>query len=135
MTILFTGIQNFLEIINENWMTIFIIVGLIISLIRKLIKYLNMTDEEKIEIAKKQINEVILKLISDAELDYVEWNKAGSIKRSQVIKEIFEKYPILSKVANQEDIIKWLDETIDNALKTLREIIDENDNIAIGLSE
>ena len=84
------------------------------------------SDEEKIEIAKTQIKEIILKMISDAEVDYEEWNKAGSIKRSQVINEIFEKYPILSKVTNQSQIIDWIDQTIDESLKILREIVSNN---------
>ena len=121
-----TGIQNFLQIINDNWTTIIVIIGLVIAIIKKAKDYFSKSDEEKIEIAKKQIQETILKMISDAEVDYEEWNKAGSIKRSQVINEIFEKYPVLSKITDQEHIIKWIDETIDDSLKTLREIVSNN---------
>lgn len=120
------GIQNFLEIINENWTTIIVIIGLAIGTVNRIKKYINLTDDDKIEIAKTQISETILKLISDAENDYSEWKKAGSIKRSQVIEDIFIKYPILSKVADQTEIVKWIDDEIDNALETLREIIEEN---------
>ena len=120
------GIQNFLEIINENWTTIIVIIGLAIGTVNRIKKYINLTDDEKIEIAKTQISETILKLISDAESDYSEWKKAGSIKRSQIIEDIFIKYPILSKVADQTEIVKWIDDKIDNALETLREIIEEN---------
>ena len=120
------GIQNFLEIINENWTTIIVIIGLAIGTVNRIKKYINLTDDEKIEIAKTQMSETILKLISDAESDYSEWKKAGSIKRSQVIEDIFIKYPILSKVADQTEIVKWIDDEIDNALETLREIIEEN---------
>lgn len=121
-----TGIQNFLQIINDNWTTIIVIIGLVIAIIKKAKDYFSKSDEEKIEIAKKQIQETILKMISDAEVDYEEWNKAGSIKRSQVINEIFEKYPVLSKVTDQEQIIEWIDKTIDESLKTLREIVSNN---------
>ena len=120
------GIQNFLQIINDNWTTIMVVIGLIIAISKKAKNYLSKSDEEKIEIAKMQIQETILKMISDAEVDYEEWNKAGSIKRSQVINEIFEKYPILSKVTDQEQIIEWIDNTIDESLKTLREIVSNN---------
>lgn len=120
------GIQNFLEIINKNWTTIIVIIGLTIGIIDKIKKYITLSDDEKIEIAKAQISETILKLISDAESDYSEWKKAGSIKRSQVIEDIFIKYPILSKVANQDEIINWIDNEIDNALEILRKIIEEN---------
>lgn len=123
------GIQNFLEMINENWTTIIVIIGLAIGTVNRIKKYINLTDDEKIEIAKTQISETILKLISDAESDYSEWKKAGSIKRSQVIEDIFIKYPILSKVADQTEIVKWIDDEIDNALETLREIIEENNKV------
>lgn len=124
--VVLNGIKNFLEIIETNWTTIIVIIGLVIAIVKKAKSYFNKSDEEKIEIAKQQVKEIILKLISDAEVDYDEWKKAGSIKRSQVIKDIFIEYPILSKTVNQEDLIKWIDETIDDALVTLREIVKEN---------
>ena len=87
------GIQNFLQFINDNWTSIVIIVALIVSVVKKIIDLLNKSNDEKIYIVKKQIQETILKYITDAEIDYNEWTKAGSIKRSQVIREIFEEYP------------------------------------------
>ena len=68
----------------------------------------------------------MLKLITDAEVDYEEWNKAGSIKRSQVIGQIYKEYPILSKIVNQSELIEWIDNEINISLKTLREIIKQN---------
>ena len=120
------GIRNFLELANENWTTIIVIIGLVIAITKKGIVYFNKSDEEKIAIAKKQIQETMLKLITDAEENYDEWKQAGSIKRAQVIDELFANYPILSKVANQEDLIKWIDDVIDESLITLREIVENN---------
>ena len=71
-----------------------------------------------------------MKLISDAEEDYYYMTSAGSIKRSQVIKKIFEDYPVLSKVTDQETLIKWIDEIIDESLTTLREIVAVNEEKA-----
>ena len=121
-----TGIQNFLGIINNNWTTIMVIIGLIIAISKKAKDYFSKSDEEKIAIAKKQIQETMLRMITEAEISYEEWNKAGSIKRSQVIEEIFTNYPVLSKVINQEELIEWIDSEINNSLKTLREIVKEN---------
>ena len=120
------GVKNFLELVNENWTTIIVIIGLVIAVTKKAINYFSKSDEEKIAIAKKQIQETMLKLITDAEQDYEEWKQAGSIKRAQVIAELVANYPILSKVTNQEDLIKWIDDTIDEALVTLREIVETN---------
>lgn len=121
------GIKNFLSLINDNWTTILVIIGLALALWKKIESYSKLSTDKKIEIAKKQISENILKLITQAEKDYAEWEKAGSIKRSEVISEIYKEYPILTKVVNQEELVKWIDEQIDNALPTLRDIIKQNE--------
>lgn len=121
------GIKNFLSFINDNWTTILVIIGLALALWKKIESYSKLSTDKKIEIAKKQISENILKLITQAEKDYAEWEKAGSIKRSEVISEIYKEYPILAKVVNQEELVKWIDEQIDNALPTLRDIIKQNE--------
>ena len=121
------GIKNFLSLINDNWTTILVIIGLALALLKKIESYSKLSTDKKIEIAKKQISENILKLITQAEKDYAEWEKAGSIKRSEVISEIYKEYQILAKVVNQEELVKWIDEQIDNALPTLRDIIKENE--------
>lgn len=121
------GLKHFLSIINENWTTILVIIGLIIGLWKKIESYIGKSDEEKIAIAKKQIQQAMLKMITSAETDFVDWEKAGSIKRSQVIKQIYDEYPVLAKAIDQEALITWIDEEINNSLKTLREIIKENE--------
>lgn len=120
------GIKNFLSLINDNWTTILVIIGLTLALLKKIESYSKLSTDKKIEIAKKQISENILKLITQAEKDYAEWEKAGSIKRSEVISEIYKEYPIFAKVVNQEELVKWIDEQIDSALPELRKIIDAN---------
>ncbi len=123
-----TGAKNCLQFINNNWTMIVIIIGLIIAIAKKIQDYLNLSNADKITIAKAQISEIILKKISDAEEDYAEWTKAGSIKRSQVINEIFAEYPILSTVTEQNELVAWIDEQIDTALKTLRVIVENSAN-------
>lgn len=124
--VILDGIKNFLEFVNQNWTSIAVVIGLAIAVTKKVIDYFSKSDEEKIEIAKKQIRETMLKLITEAEQDYDEWKLAGSIKRAQVIDEIFANYPILSKVVDQKELIKWIDDTIDDSLVTLRKIVEEN---------
>ena len=120
------AIQNFLQLVNDNWTVIIVIIALLISIGKKAKEFFSKSDDEKIAIAKKQVQETMLKLITDAEIDCQDYKKAGSVKRAQVIEEIFEKYPILSKVTDQEALIAWIDETIDEALKTMREVFTEN---------
>lgn len=124
--IILDGITKFLTFINDNWLYITTIIGLALAVGNKVRDYLNKSNEEKIEIAKAQINEVMLMLVTEAECDWREWQKCGEVKRSQVIDQIFAMYPILSKVTNQEEIIAWIDESIDEALKTMRKIFEEN---------
>lgn len=120
------GLKNFLQFINDNWTTICVVLGLLIAIYSKIKSYLKLSRDEKISVAKTQIKETILRLVTEAESDYKEWIKAGSVKRAQVIEEIFLMYPVLSKVTNQDELITWIDETIDGALVTLRDIIAEN---------
>ena len=118
------GIKNFLQIINDNWVTICVIISLAISAFQKIKGFIQKSDAEKIAIAKKQIRETMLKMVSDAEADYDEWNKSGKIKRSQVIKEIYEMYPVLAKAVDQEELTAWIDAEIDASLGTLNTLIE-----------
>lgn len=120
------GVQNFLTLVNDNWTTIMVVIGLAIAVVRKAKTYFAKSDDEKVEIAKAQIRETILRMVTEAEIDYEEWNKAGSIKRSQVIGQIYADYPVLSKVVDQQALTAWIDETIDESLKTLREVVSNN---------
>ena len=119
------GIKHFLQLVNDNWTTILVIAGLAVAIWKKIQSYLAQSDEAKIEFAKKQISHVVLKMITDAETEYQQYSKAGEIKRSQVIKQIFADYPVLQKVVDQDELIRLIDEEINNALKTLREVIKE----------
>lgn len=123
---LLTSINNVLMFLNNHWTEITIGVGLVIVLIKKAKAFMKQSDEEKIQNALKQAKEIILKSVTKAEIDYGEWKKSGAIKRAQVLAEIFEKYPILSKVTDQETLIELLDSYIDEALETLRNIIATN---------
>ena len=121
-----TGLKNFLMFVYQNWTLICVCIGLVIGIYQKAKAFFDKSTDEQIAIAKKQIKEIMLKMVSEAEVDYDEWNKAGSIKRSQVIKKIFELYPILSKAIDQQDVVNWIDYQIDSSLETLAEVIKAN---------
>lgn len=121
-----TGLKNFLMFIYLHYVEIMVCIGLVIGIYHKIRSFLDKSQDEQIAIAKKQIKEIMLKMVSEAEVDYDEWNKAGSIKRSQVIKKIFELYPILSKAIDQQDVVNWIDYQIDSSLETLAEVIKAN---------
>lgn len=117
------GIRNFLELINNNWTTIMVVCGLCVSLYYKIMQFIKLSDDEKINQTKTVIKNVMLSLVSDAELNYSDWNKSGAIKRAEVINRIFTDYPILNKVTDKDKLISEIDSMLDESLKEMRNII------------
>ena len=64
MDIFLNGVKNFLQAINDNWTTIVVIAGMVVAIIKKVKSWMAKSDEEKIAIAKEQITNTILKLIT-----------------------------------------------------------------------
>ena len=127
--------KNILQWVYDNFAVIICCAGLMIGIYRKAKKYFTASDEEKkklfdesVEITKNKIRETMLKMVRESEDKYKDWVKAGSLKRAEVIAKIYDDYPILSQVVDQEALIKYIDNTIDEALVTLREILKENEN-------
>lgn len=126
------SVINWMVFLNEHWISVLVLIFLAIGIWKKTKDFMGKSEEEKKQIAneeikniKKQIMEVMLGLTSEEEIKYSEWIKAGAIKRAEVIKKVYEMYPALGTVANQDEIIAFIDEQIDEALKTLRKIIQE----------
>lgn len=117
------SLQNFLNFINNNLTSILVCIGLIIGIYNRVKAWLAKSDEEKIDFAIGAVRETMLKFVTKAEGDYADWNKAGSIKRAEVIDAIYKRYPILAKAVDQEALIKKIDEAIDAALPELEAII------------
>lgn len=130
------GIKNFLEYIVSNWATIVAIFGLAFAIYKKAEKTwldwqaksaaekeaaIKAAQDEAIEQAKYALAEIILKLVSDAEVAWRdEGGSLGEIKRSEVISACFEKYPILLTVTDKQEVIDYIDNLISQALETVR---------------
>lgn len=129
------AIIRLLTWIRDNWTAIVAIIGLCYAIYLKARKtwkdWQEMNEEQKqqelqkqIDIAWKLLGEVILSLVSQAEVDwYSEDGKLGQIKRSQVISEVFEMFPVLSYFTDQDELMAYIDSLIDNALIIVREKI------------
>lgn len=126
MDIILNGIYNFLSFIYTHWTMICAIIALATAIYHKVVAFMSKSKEERLNIAKAQIRVVMLRLVTEAENDYASWIAAGAVKRSQVIDQVFAMYPILSKISNQDEIIAWLDDVIDEALDSMREIFEKN---------
>ncbi len=123
------GIKVFLQFINDYWTSIMIIISILASIYVKVKTFMKKSKEERIVAAKMQIKEIVLKLVADAELEYGDWAKAGSLKRSEVIQRIFENYPVLSAITDQKTVINWIDMAINDSLKELDKVVPENTKV------
>ena len=131
------SIQNLLQWLNDNWATVITCLALLYGIYLKAVKtyteWQASTEEErqkKIQEAENQavdaacaaLKEFVLALVSRAEID---WNEVGSqlgpIKRAQVISEIYKQYPIFEKVADQAELLEYIDGLINNSLEIVRE--------------
>ena len=123
------GIVNILDTINNYWTYILIIVGIVIYMANYYKKYQAMTEEEQlderkrlVDLALSKVKEILPSLVALAEEDWNHLEKSGIIKRSQVVNNIYEQYPILKEYTNQAWLTKKIDEYIDAALKDIRNI-------------
>ena len=48
------AIQNFLQLVNDNWTVIIVIIALLISIGKKAKEFFSKSDDEKVAIAKKR---------------------------------------------------------------------------------
>ena len=117
------AVAEFLKFANNYWTVVIIIIGLAYALYDKIKKYLANSKEEKIEIAKKALKENLLKYTADAEIEWSSYEKAGEIKRAQVISKIYEDYPILKEYVDQDELIKFIDKQIDSMKSEIDKVI------------
>lgn len=129
------GVKSFLQLVNDNWTTIVVIIGLGIGVYKKVKNYLALSNDAKIELAWKSISETMLSMVSDAESNYLAWKEAGAIKRAEVINRIFTEYPILELVTDREEVLNRIDGMIDDALKEMRVIFEKNPYAKDGITE
>ena len=53
------GIVNFLMFINDNWVSIVVLVGVVIGIAQKVIAFVKTNQDKKVEVAKAQAKETI----------------------------------------------------------------------------
>lgn len=135
MTVALNGIKNFLQLINDNWTLIIVVCGLGIGVYRKIKNYIALDNDKKIQLAWDTISDTMLVMVSDAENDYLGWKEAGAIKRAKVINRIFAEFPILEMITDRTKVIKKIDDLIDDALVTMREIFEKNQPKELGVLE
>ena len=63
MQVFLNGIRNFLQLVNDNWTVIVVIVGLAIMLVKKIKDFVYLSDDEKIQAAKDQLQNIVLSMV------------------------------------------------------------------------
>ena len=56
------GVQKFLQLLNDNWITILVCLGCVAGIVRNTVDFFSKSDDEKIKIAISQIQETFLKI-------------------------------------------------------------------------
>lgn len=116
------GIVNFLTFIKENWTTIITILGLLLWIGLKIKDYIKLSKEQKIEMALENAKKVCLSIVKTAEDIF--GSNTGKIKKSYVINELLNKYPILQEVTTREELEQELDKIIEDSLSQMKQILE-----------
>ena len=121
------GLYNFVEYIQKYWFDVALVLAICAGLIMWEIDFLKKNKDEKVEAVKSQLKQIMLQLVTSAEESYADIKKSGAIKRSWVLDTVYNKFPILSKIKSQEEVIEYIDGLIDEALVTMRSILSTSD--------
>lgn len=116
-------VNNVVNSLSNSLPTIIIVIAIIIGVVRMVIQYSKMTKEERVNAALKVIKEELLKLMSDAEIEWEDYKKSGELKKSQVLKEIYSQFPFLVTYIDQDTLVNKLYELIDNEMENMNKII------------
>lgn len=117
------GILNVLNFLKENWTAIVIIIALVYAAYGLFQKLQNMSSEERKAAILQIVKSLVLKLMSDAEVNWSDISKAGKIKSAEVIERIYLQYPQLARFKDQEELIASIQKIIDDKMEELREIM------------
>lgn len=120
------GILNFLTWLSDNWTMILMCVVIVISLAQRAKVFFSKSKEEQVKIALEQVRLGMLDLVTEAEKTY--GSGTGTLKRSQVIQKVFERYPILSKVTSVDSLTIQLDKMINDSLSDMRKLLESNES-------
>lgn len=120
------GILNFLTFIKENWTTIITIIGLLLWIGMKIENYVNLSKEQKIELALTNSKKICLSIVTKAEELF--GSDTGRIKKSYVIDELLNKYPILQEITTKENFENELDKIIEDSLTQMKQILETKKN-------
>ena len=89
------------------------------------IKFKSLSSEDKIKVILRIVKAEILKYMSDAEVEWKDYEKSGIIKKSQVISKIYEKYPTLADYVDQEWLICQIEKIIEDNMNNMNSVLNK----------
>lgn len=119
------SIELFINFVIQNWTFIVTLLACGYLAFIKIKKWNSLSEEEKINTALTILREQMLSYVAEAEKNF--GTGTGTLKRSQVIKRVYEDYPILNNVIEQDKLIVILDNYIDESLVELRKLLENNE--------
>lgn len=114
---------DIVSFLNSAWSIFIVILGIAIFLYTKITSYMKLTKEQKIEAGLKVVKSELLKLMSDAEIQWKDFEGSGELKKSQVITEIYNKFPFLTQYISQEELIEKISDMIEEKMDDMNGII------------
>lgn len=120
-------LKSILEIANAYDVAVVLIVLVLAILagIREYKKYMTMSKEDRLKAILSIVKKEVLELMCSAEEIYSEYEKSGKLKESNVISEIYEKFPVLSEFKNQDEIIDIITGFIKDEMETMNKIVNK----------
>ena len=122
------GFNNFIHLIQNQWTNIIVVIAIIATVIRTTLNYSALSQEQRVQSALKVINEELMKLMCQAEIQWKDYKKSGDLKRSQVIKDIYNQFPFLSKYMDQDALVKKIYEMIDKQMDNMNNLLNKTDD-------
>lgn len=124
------GIISVLNFLSDNWASILAVLGLIIAIVSKTVQFLKLTKEQRKEFITKQIANMTLHLVAEAEALY--GSKTGEIKRSYVFDKIYTSFPELQNLISRDELERVVDDAIESALEKIKDILKKKTEVEAG---
>lgn len=117
------GLSNTLSFIQENWTNILLVITVIITVIYRVFSFTKLSKEQKVQAILTIVKSELLKFMSEAEIDWKEYEKSGLLKKSDVITKIYDKFPLLKEYLDQETLIQKISDMIENGMIEMNKVV------------
>lgn len=117
------GLTNTLNFIQENWSNVLLILTAVITVICRIVSISKLSKTQKVEAILTIVKSELLKFMSEAEIDWKEYEKSGLLKKSDVITKIYDKFPLLKEYLDQETLIKRISDMIELGMQEMNKVV------------